>query len=138
VIRNLAVAVAVLVLAAIGLRLGQDEGESTGGCDGVRLARERVQEVATGSEVPTSSVYTDVAQDLRRAAVAAPPGVSRDLHALADAHGQLAAHFQGFDPADPSTYDLIEVRTPEIEREEARVADAAARVDTWLQQVCPR
>jgi hypothetical protein len=137
VIRNLAVAVGVLVLAAIGLRLGQDEGESTGGCDGVRDTHERVQELATGSEVPTSSAYTAVAQEVRRVAVAAPPGVSRDLHALADAHGQLAAHLQGFDPADPTTYDLIEERTPEIEREEARVADAAARVDTWLQQACP-
>lgn len=135
-IRNVALLVGVAALTVIGIRLGQDDGGPAGGCDGVRAAHERVQEVASGAEVPTTAEYTEAAQDLRRAATAAPPDVGHDLHALADAYGQLAAHLQGFDPADPATYDLVESRTPEIEREEARVDEAAARVDGWLRRSC--
>lgn len=134
--RNLLVAVAVLVLAAVGVRMSQEDDAVVGGCDGVRHAHEQVVALEASREVPTADIYAATAQEVRRAAVAAPSAVSPHLHAVADAYGQLSIHFRGFDPADPSTYALIEQRTPEIEREEARVDEAAARVAAWLAETC--
>lgn len=134
--RSLLVAIVAILLAAVAVRFNQDDGDAAGGCDGVRAAAATVDRVELGGSVPTSSTYSEAAQELRRAAVAAPGGVAPDLHALADAYGQLGIVFQGFDPADPATYSLIERRTPEIEREEARVDEAAARVGTWLDETC--
>jgi len=135
--RNLAVAIAVIVAAVIGVRLSQEDGsESRAGCDGVRDAVAVLTGVEESGTVPTAAVYDEAARSIRRAAVTAPAGVSPDLHAVADSYGQLGILFQGFDPADPSTYGIIEQRTPEIEREEARLDEASARVTAWLQATC--
>lgn len=135
--RSLAVAVVAILLAALAIRSLQDEGGARGGCDGVRAASLVVDRVEQGGAVPTSDTYSSAALELREAAVAAPGGVAPDLHALADAYGQLGIVFQGFDPDDGATYSVIERRAPDIEREEARVDEAAARVAAWLQETCP-
>lgn len=135
-IRNLLLAIAALTLAGVVLWQGQADPPAPGGCAGVRRAHERVLELEAGRQVPTADGYATAAQDVRRAAVAAPDGVSGDVHAVADAYGQLAILFRGFDPEDPATYTLIEERTPAIEREEARVDDATARIEAWLRDSC--
>ena len=134
--RSLAVAIAAILLAALAIRSIQDDGGARGGCDGVREAAQVVNRVELGGAVPTSETYSTAAQELRRSAVAAPGGVAPDLHALADAYGQLGIVFQGFDPEDGATYSVIEQRAPDIEREEARVDEAARRVTAWLEETC--
>ena len=135
--RSLLVAVVAIVVAAVVLVVSRDDGGSAGTCDGVRRAADVVAGVEQGETVPTSESYVTVAQEVRRAAVDAPSGVSPDLHALADAYGQLAILLQGFDPDDPTSFDVVEQRAPEVEREEARVDEAATRVATWLSDTCP-
>lgn len=130
-----AIAVAALLLA-FGIRVLRDDGRSAGGCEGVREVPSIVDRVELGGEVPTSGSYSDAATELREAAVAAPGGVAPDVHALADAYGQLGIVYQGFDPADAATYVLLEQRASDIEREEARVDEAAGRVAAWLEETC--
>jgi hypothetical protein len=135
--RSLAVAIVVLILAALAVRVTQEDGGPTGGCQGIVDAAAMVDDVTHGDQVPTAETFTTAAQELRRTAVAAPGGVAADVHALADAFGQLGILHQGFDPADPATYGIVEQRAPDIEREEARVQQAIGAVTSWLDTTCP-
>ena len=134
--RNLAVALGVIVLAVAAVVLGTRDTGPPEGCDAVQQAVTIVEDLRGSREFPTADRYAEAGRAVRASAVAAPGEVAPEVHALADAYGQLGILFQGFDPEDPATYPVIEVRTPDIEREEARVEESAQQVSAWFRERC--
>ena len=136
-------ALAILLLVAVGgavgyvaLTAGGSSLASGSACASVGRVHERVDSLATGQKVPVAADYTESARAVREVAVEAPDDIAPDVHSVADAYGLLATFFRGFDPADESTYSVVEQSTTEIERQLAQVEQADRRIAAWLGSRC--
>jgi hypothetical protein len=133
---SLAILVVAVLALVVGRQLIQEDAPGDEGCDGVRRVYERVSFVEDVDDVPSADVFEDAGRAVREAAVVAPAAVALDLNRIADAYGVLARLYRGFDPADASTYDVIEQATGEIEAQEAVVDQARPAVASWLDNRC--
>jgi hypothetical protein len=131
---------AVVILAAVaGVALavagGGDNGPGSG-CTGVRAAYRAVSRIETANAVPTSDDYSRAALVVRRAAADATATVQAPLAALADAYGRLGGLLDGFDPADASTYYVVEDSAAAVDLQQATVDAELPAVRKWLDERC--
>jgi hypothetical protein len=136
--RGLSLSILLLAVLAVlaGLQFTKGGEGTNEGCSGVRQAYERAAFIQTSRDVPTPKVYADAAIAVRKVAVRAPAAVAADLNGMADAYSQLGRLLEGFDPDDPSTYDVIEDNTAAIESQQATIETSLPEVRTWLDDRC--